>query len=291
MNIIILTGLSGAGKSQASSAFEDIGYYCVDNLPPALLKKFAELCVQSGDQQSDIVVVIDVRSSTNFDELLHVVDGFDGSQINCTIVYLEAEDKTLINRYKQTRRRHPLVSEDEDDAASLENAIIKERKILEPVKNRANYIIDTSLFSASQLNERIISTFADKEYSGMVVTCTSFGYKYGIPSDADLVFDVRCLPNPFYIPELKEKTGTDREVRDFVMSSPHTTGLIEHLFSLIDYLMPLYAAEGKRQLTVAVGCTGGKHRSVVIAEQLQAHFREKEIKAVINHRDKLKSKG
>ncbi|MBQ2756065.1 MAG: RNase adapter RapZ [Oscillospiraceae bacterium] len=291
MNIIILTGLSGAGKSQASSAFEDIGYYCVDNLPPALLKKFAELCVQSGDQQSDIVVVIDVRSSTNFDELLHVVDGFDGSQINCTIVYLEAEDKTLINRYKQTRRRHPLVSEDEDDAASLENAIIKERKILEPVKNRANYIIDTSLFSASQLNERIISTFADKEYSGMVVTCTSFGYKYGIPSDADLVFDVRCLPNPFYIPELKEKTGTEQEVRDFVLNSQHTEGLISHLFSLIDYLLPLYAAEGKRQLTVAVGCTGGKHRSVVIAEQLQAHFREKEIKAVINHRDKLKSKG
>ena len=291
MNIIILTGLSGAGKSQASSAFEDIGYYCVDNLPPALLKKFAELCVQSGDQQSDIVVVIDVRSSTNFDELLSVVDNFDASQINCTIVYLEAEDKTIIKRYKQTRRRHPLVWDEEDDAASLENAIVKERKILEPVKNRANYIIDTTHFSASQLNERIISTFTDKEYSGMVVTCTSFGYKYGIPADADLVFDVRCLPNPFYVPELKEKTGTEQEVRDFVLNSQHTEGLINHLFSLIDYLLPLYAAEGKRQLTVAVGCTGGKHRSVVIAEQLQAYFLKKEVKAVINHRDRLKNKG
>ena len=290
MNIIILTGLSGAGKSQASSAFEDIGYYCVDNLPPALLKKFAELCVQSGDQQSDIVVVIDVRSANNFDELLEVTDSFADSGIKCDIVYLEAEDKTLINRYKQTRRRHPLISDENPETASLENALKKEREILSPVKSRANYIIDTSLFSAAQLKERIVSTFTDNEYSGMMVTCMSFGYKYGIPSDADLVFDVRCLPNPFYIPELKEKTGLEEEVKEYVLNSPHTKGMLEHLYSLIDYLLPLYSAEGKRQLTIAVGCTGGKHRSVVIASKLQEHLRRKEIKAVTNHRDRLRSK-
>ena len=287
MNIIILTGLSGAGKSEAASAFEDIGYYCVDNLPPALLKKFAELCVQSGDQQSNIAVTIDIRSSTSFDELLAVVDSLRDSGVRCDIVFLEAEDKTLINRYKQTRRRHPLVS-DEADSSSLEKALTAERSMLAPVKNRANYIIDTTFFSAAQLKSRIISTFSDNEYSGMVITCTSFGYKYGIPSDADLVFDVRCLPNPFYVPELREKTGLDTGVSEYVMRWPQTKGLFEHLYSLIDYLLPLYSAEGKRQLTIAVGCTGGKHRSVVFASEIQKHLLSRDIKAVINHRDMLK---
>ena len=287
MNIIILTGLSGAGKSEAASAFEDIGYYCVDNLPPALLKKFAELCVHSGDQQSNIVVTIDIRSSTCFDELLSVIDSLRESGVRCDIVFLEAEDKVLINRYKQTRRRHPLVS-DEADSSSLEKALKSERAMLSPVKNRANYIIDTSFFSSRQLKDRIISTFSDNEYSGMIITCTSFGYKYGIPADADLVFDVRCLPNPFYVPELCEKTGLDPDVHDYVMLWPQTTGLFEHLYSLIDYLLPLYSAEGKRQLTIAAGCTGGKHRSVVFASEIQKYLLSRGIKAVINHRDMLK---
>ncbi len=287
MNIIILTGLSGAGKSEAASAFEDIGYYCVDNLPPALLKKFAELCIQSGDQQSNIVVTIDIRSSTSFDELLAVIDHLHESGVRCDVVFLEAEDKVLINRYKQTRRRHPLVS-DETDASSLVKALSAERELLAPVKNRANYVIDTSFSSAAQLKDRIISTFSDNEYSGMVITCTSFGYKYGIPSDADLVFDVRCLPNPFYVPELREKTGLDAGVHDYVMRWPQTRGLFEHLYSLIDYLLPLYAAEGKRQLTIATGCTGGRHRSVVFASEIRKYLLSRDIKAVINHRDMLK---
>jgi len=287
MDIIILTGLSGAGKSEASSAFEDIGYYCVDNLPPALLKKFAELCVQSGDQQSNIVVTVDIRSYKSFDELFEVIDQLRGSGVRCDVVFLEAEDKVLINRYKQTRRRHPLVSDD-SDSASLEKALRMERGMLSSVKGCANYIIDTSLLSAAQLKERIISTFSDSEYGSMVITCTSFGYKYGIPADADLVFDVRCLPNPFYVPELKEKTGVEADVREYVMRWPQTKGLFERLYARIDYLLPLYSTEGKRQLTIAVGCTGGKHRSVVFASEIQKYLQAKEIKAVINHRDMLK---
>ncbi len=289
MDVVILTGLSGAGKSNATHVLEDLGYYCVDNMPPKLIEKFAEFCMQSGGKISKIAIIADIRSGSVFDDLITSVDKMRAWGFKCNTVFLDASDDVLIKRYKETRRKHPLLTDDKvDDSLSLADAIKNERALLKIVRENSDYILDTSLLSVKQLSEWFIGTFSDSSETSILVTCTSFGYKYGIPTDADLVFDVRCLPNPFYIRELKEKTGLDKSVSDYVFKWKQSSELLERLIELIDYLLPLYIEEGKGQLTIAVGCTGGKHRSVAFAEKIAAHMRGKNVKSVINHRDILK---
>jgi len=282
MDLVIVTGMSGAGKTQAINALEDAGYFCVDNVPPQLLTKFAELPAQSGGKISKIALVVDVRSKDMFAQYFACLQDLTAARFNYKTLFLDCDDKVLLTRYKETRRRHPLLSE---EVTSVEKAIDREREMLESVKSHADFVIDSSLYSASQMKARIRDLFSAGLGGSMVVTCTSFGFKFGLPVDADLVFDVRCLPNPFYEKELKDKTGLDKPVRDFVLGFPQASGLIPRLLSLVDYLIPLYIQEGKSQLVVAIGCTGGKHRSVVFAELLAEHLKEQDISVNISHRD------
>lgn len=282
MEFIIVTGLSGAGKSRAVNVLEDIGFYCVDNMPPKLLPKFAELCLQSQDKLSRVALVIDVRGGRQFEGLLDSLDELKRQGGEYKILFLECSDQVLARRYKETRRQHPL-------AASCGGSVIKaielERTLLKAARARTDYLIDTSYLSPAQLRERLVGLFLGSEKSGMQVQCMSFGFKYGYPAEADLVLDVRCLPNPFYVDELKHKTGLDQDVRDYVLDQDVTKGFQTRLYSLIDYLLPLYSEEGKSQLVVAIGCTGGKHRSVALAEELARHVADQGIKVAVNHRD------
>ncbi|MFR1435319.1 MAG: RNase adapter RapZ [Acutalibacteraceae bacterium] len=282
MEFIIVTGLSGAGKSRAVNVLENIGFYCVDNMPPKLLPKFAELCLQSQDKLSRVALVIDVRGGRQFEGLLDSLDELKRQGGEYKILFLECSDQVLARRYKETRRQHPL-------AASCGGSVIKaielERTLLKAARARTDYLIDTSYLSPAQLRERLVGLFLGSEKSGMQVQCMSFGFKYGYPAEADLVLDVRCLPNPFYVDELKHKTGLDQDVRDYVLDKDVTKGFQTRLYSLIDYLLPLYSEEGKSQLVVAIGCTGGKHRSVALAEELARHVADQGIKVAVNHRD------
>ncbi len=282
MEFIIVTGLSGAGKSRAVNVLEDIGFYCVDNMPPKLLPKFAELCLQSQDKLSRVALVIDVRGGRQFEGLLDSLDELKRQGGEYKILFLECSDQVLARRYKETRRQHPL-------AASCGGSVIKaielERTLLKAARARTDYLIDTSYLSPAQLRERLVGLFLGSEKSGMQVQSMSFGFKYGYPAEADLVLDVRCLPNPFYVDELKHKTGLDQDVRDYVLDKDVTKGFQTRLYSLIDYLLPLYSEEGKSQLVVAIGCTGGKHRSVALAEELARHVADQGIKVAVNHRD------
>lgn len=282
MEFIIVTGLSGAGKSRAVNVLEDIGFYCVDNMPPKLLPKFAELCLQSQDKLSRVALVIDVRGGRQFEGLLDSLDELKRQGGEYKILFLECSDQVLARRYKETRRQHPL-------AASCGGSVIKaielERTLLKAARARTDYLIDTSYLSPAQLRERLVGLFLGSEKSGMQVQCMSFGFKYGYPAEADLVLDVRCLPNPFYVDELKHKTGLDQDVRDYVLDKDVTKGFQTRLYSLIDYLLPLYSEEGKSRLVVAIGCTGGKHRSVALAEELARHVADQGIKVAVNHRD------
>ena len=282
MEFIIVTGLSGAGKSRAVNVLEDIGFYCVDNMPPKPLPKFAELCLQSQDKLSRVALVIDVRGGRQFEGLLDSLDELKRQGGEYKILFLECSDQVLARRYKETRRQHPL-------AASCGGSVIKaielERTLLKAARARTDYLIDTSYLSPAQLRERLVGLFLGSEKSGMQVQCMSFGFKYGYPAEADLVLDVRCLPNPFYVDELKHKTGLDQDVRDYVLDKDVTKGFQTRLYSLIDYLLPLYSEEGKSQLVVAIGCTGGKHRSVALAEELARHVADQGIKVAVNHRD------
>lgn len=282
MELIIVTGMSGAGKSQAINALEDMGYYCVDNVPPRLLAKFAELPGQSQGTISRVALVVDVRSHGMFSDFLSCLEELRSGGFLLRVLFLDCDDKVLQTRYKETRRRHPLQS---DELSSVRDAILREREMLEPAWQSADYTVDSSMLSVTQLKNRVRELFANEESHSMRVTCMSFGFKYGIPVDSDLVFDVRCLPNPFYVDELKHRVGTEEPVRAFVMGYEAAQGLSDRLLSLFDYLIPLYIQEGKSQLVVSMGCTGGKHRSVVFAERLGKHFREKGISVGISHRD------
>lgn len=286
MDFLIVTGLSGAGKSRAVDALEDIGFFCVDNIPPSLISKFAEMAVQSGKRLSKIAVVTDVRGGELFYDFIKELDLLKEREVVYKLLFLDCNDQTLIRRYKETRRKHPLLDSNEP---SVEKAVKMERELLLHARERADYIIDTSFLSAIQLKERISSIFLDNISNSMLINCMSFGFKYGSPSEADLVFDVRCLPNPFYIDELKYKTGLESEVSDYVMSWPQAQELLNKLIDLIDYLIPLYLSEGKSQLTIAVGCTGGKHRSVTFAERFYAHLTDMNKKVAVNHRDITKN--
>jgi UPF0042 nucleotide-binding protein len=279
-----VTGLSGAGKSRTIDALEDIGFYCVDNIPPKLISKFVELSMQSEGKLDKLAIVTDVRGGDLFNDFLSEIDKLKEMECDYKILFLDADSKVLIDRYKFTRRKHPLM----EQCGSLEAAVLKERRILKKVRERASYVIDTSFLTAMQLKERILKIFLNNVGSGMFISCVSFGFKHGSPSEADLVFDVRCLPNPYYIEELKSKTGLDKPVSEYVMSFPESRELRDKLFDLVDFLQPLYTREGKSSLVIAIGCTGGHHRSVTFAELLNEHLLEKGYNSSVTHRDILK---
>ena len=282
MEFLIVTGLSGAGKSRAVDALEDIGFYCVDNIPPKLIPTFYDLCAKAGNTFSRVAVVTDIRGGDMFSSLFETLDDLKNEDKHYRILFLDANDYVLINRFKETRRKHPLA---ENNLGSLEQAVKLEREILRPVREKADYIIDTSFLSPAQLKERISNLFLGDSSQALMVHCVSFGFKYGIPTEADLVFDVRCLPNPFYIEELKHLTGLDEPVYSYVMKWEQTQGFLQRFLSLIDYMLPLYRSEGKSQLFVGIGCTGGKHRSVALAQLLYNHLLEKGQRASVHHRD------
>ena len=284
MQCVIVTGLSGAGKSRTIDALEDIGFYCVDNIPPKLISKFVELSMQSEGKLDKLAIVTDVRGGDLFNDFLSEIDKLKEMNCDYKILFFDADSKVLIDRYKFTRRKHPLM----EQCGSLEAAVAKERRILRKVRERASYVIDTTFLTAMQLKERILKIFLNNIGSGMFISCVSFGFKHGVPSEADLVFDVRCLPNPFYIEELKNKTGLDKPVSDYVMQFEQSKTLKDKLFDLIDFLQPLYISEGKSSLVIAIGCTGGHHRSVTFAELLNEHLLEKGYNSSVTHRDILK---
>ncbi|WP_048601342.1 RNase adapter RapZ [Rubeoparvulum massiliense] len=280
ISMVIITGMSGAGKTVAMQSLEDNGFYCIDNLPPVLIPKFAELIEQSGGKIGRVALVIDLRGRQFFDQLftsLNQLNQFQG--LNVKIVYLDASDQTLISRYKQTRRRHPLAPE-----GSLLDGIQRERKLLEELKGRANLILDTSRMKPLQLRERMVDSFVIKEEGRFPVYILSFGFKYGMPIDADLVFDVRFLPNPHYVDSLRPRTGKDPEVAEYVMKWKDTEQFLEQLTQFLTYLLPQYKREGKGQIVIAIGCTGGKHRSVTIADYLYRYYAQ-DFRTSIAHRD------
>jgi UPF0042 nucleotide-binding protein len=281
LSFIIVTGVSGAGKSRAVNALEDIGFYCVDNMPPTLIPKFAELCMQTQGKITDIAIVTDVRGGALFNSLFEGLEELKKQGCDYKILFIDADDSVIKRRFKETRRKHPL----SEAGISIEDALKEERQILRPARERADYIIDTTNLSPAQLKQRLTVLFLGDNKTGLFVNCVSFGFKYGTPTEGDLVFDVRCFPNPFYVDELKKLTGLDDPVRDYVFASPTTQGFVVRLFDMIDYLTPLYIEEGKSQLVVCIGCTGGKHRSVAIAEALYKHLLEKGIRTAVNHRD------
>ncbi len=282
MDFTIVTGLSGAGKSRIMDAFEDIGYYCVDNLPPILLAQFARLFADKHGETEKVALAVDSRGATDIGDFEQGLEGMRAQDISFRIVFLECEDNVLVKRYKETRRRHPLT---EIGDTSITQAIERERKMLRNMKATADYIIDTSRLTTAQMREHVVKMFTDNPDSVMPVQCMSFGFKYGAPLEADLVLDVRCFRNPFYVEELKQKTGLDKEVRDFVLNSDASRGFEEHLFGLVDYMLPLYRNEGKSQLVIAIGCTGGKHRSVTFTERLAEHLKKDNVPVIVNHRD------
>ncbi len=283
MEILIISGLSGGGKSKAASYLEDMGFYIVDNMPAAMILKFAEFCAGGNGRYDRVALVYDVRTADSFVELFDVLDQLK-VQLNdaCHLLFLEASDETIIKRYKETRRRHPL----REKAASLEEAVAREREMMAAVRERADYIINTSRTSTAQLRGELLRLF-DKsgEKGGMTVSITSFGFKYGIPVEADLVFDVRMLPNPFYIDELRHQTGLDDGVREYIFRFPQSGELLRHLRELLGFSLPLYAEEGKTGLVIAVGCTGGHHRSVALTHALAAYIRELGYQVTESHRD------
>ncbi|MBQ8730065.1 MAG: RNase adapter RapZ [Lachnospiraceae bacterium] len=280
MRIVIVTGMSGAGKSTALKMLEDAGYYCVDNMPIKLITKFVELATQNSDVER-IALGIDIRSGQSLGEFDEILNNMEKENYSFEILFLDASDSVLVRRYKETRRNHPL-----SGAGRVDIGIQQEREELEFLRKRADYIINTSRLLSIELKRKIEEIFVnDKVFSNLYVTVLSFGFKYGIPNDADLVFDVRFLPNPYYIDELREKTGNDEEVNDFVMSNNISVEFLDKLKDLVNFLIPNYIAEGKNQLVIAIGCTGGKHRSVTIANHLAKSLSEGDIGIKVEHRD------
>lgn len=283
MRFIIVTGMSGAGKSTALKMLEDMGYFCVDNLPVQLVPKLGELLSVPGTEINKIALGMDIRSDLGKDELQKSLESLEHMKVNYEILFLESSDEVLIKRYKETRRSHPLAG-----AGRVDQGIKEERKKLQNLKKRADYLIDTSRMLTRELKGELHKIFVEnKEFKNLYITVLSFGFKYGVPSDADLVFDVRFLPNPYYIEELRPKSGNDPEVRDYVMDNEKTKVFLEKLTDMIRFLIPNYVAEGKTQLVIGIGCTGGKHRSVTLANALyQALEREEENYGIkIEHRD------
>lgn len=281
MKIVIVTGMSGAGKTTALRVLEDAGYYCVDNMPISLVMKFAELASVQENGNTDIALGVDIRSGSALGELTEILKKMEARHYNCKILFLDASDEVLVKRYKETRRVHPLAKDNRVD-----KGIEKERKELEFLKKKADYIIDTSHLLTRELKLELEKIFvSDKEYSNLFVSIVSFGFKYGIPTDADLVFDVRFLPNPYYLDELRPLTGNDKAIQDYVMSFEQAGEFLKKLEDMIDFLIPNYILEGKNSLVIAIGCTGGKHRSVTLAKELWEHMKGMEYGLKLEHRD------
>ncbi|WP_078429931.1 RNase adapter RapZ [Alkalihalobacterium alkalinitrilicum] len=287
IQIVIITGMSGAGKTVAVQSFEDLGYFCVDNLPPALIPKFIDLIESSGGKMNKVALVIDLRGREFFDHFFEVIDKLGSTShlhLNPQVLFLDAKDAKLVQRYKETRRSHPLAPK----GLPLEG-IKAEREMLEELKGRAQQIIDTTDLKPIQLREKISQRFSNEEQALFSVNVMSFGFKYGIPIDADLVFDVRFLPNPHYIDHMRPKTGLDEEVSSYVLKWSETQQFIEKLRDLLAFMLPQYKREGKSQLVVGIGCTGGKHRSVTLAEYFGEYF-SNEYVVHVSHRDIDKGK-
>jgi len=281
VEFLIITGMSGAGKSLCVKYFEDIGYFCVDNLPPSLVPKFAEICLQGQNKMDRIALIMDIRGGSMFLDLFPALESLAAYGISYKILFLEAQDNVLVKRFKETRRMHPLSPE-----GRILDGIREERRILQPVKEKAHYIIDTSNLTPRQLKQEIHNLFVEgKPFSGLIISVISFGFKYGVPIDCDLVFDVRFIPNPYYIDSLKNLTGNDEEVSEYVMSFHESRVFLTKLVDLLDFLIPNYVKEGKNQLVIGIGCTGGKHRSVTIANQLFDILKAKNSSVVLEHRD------
>ena len=283
MEFLIVSGLSGAGKSTVMSILEDSGYFCVDNLPPVLIPKFAELCLAGAGSYERVAMVCDIRGGENFDGLFEAMDALKAMRFQYKVVFVEADDAAIIKRYKETRRSHPLMGE----VDSLSQAVARERIVMEPVRRRSDYVITTTSLPVQKLRGQVLDLFAPyrKSANEMSVTVTSFGFKYGLPLEADLVFDVRFLPNPFYVEELRPQTGLDQGVSDYVFANPAARELMERLRGLMDFLLPHFVEEGKSALVVAIGCTGGRHRSVAVTHALTEYIQSLGYAAGETHRD------
>ena len=281
MRFVIVTGMSGAGKTSVLKFLEDINFFCVDNLPPALLPKFAELCYEQEGEIERVAMGIDIRGGRLFNDLFEVLSDLQSKGYEYEILFLDASDEVLIKRYKETRRSHPLSRN-----GSIQEGILKEREILRNIKTKATYIIDTSQALTRQLKEQINGIFVEnKKHENLVITIQSFGFKYGIPTDSDLVFDVRFLPNPFYISELKELTGNDEPVSSYVMQFEESQIFLNKLVDMVEFLIPLYIKEGKNNLVISIGCTGGKHRSVTLANALYQALGQENHTLILQHHD------
>ena len=284
MEIVIISGMSGAGKTVAMQSFEDLGYFCVDNMPPALMPKFWELMRQTG-KVSKVALVVDLRSRAFYDQMGDIlVDMRDKPGLTLRIVFLDATDSELVSRYKETRRSHPLAMD-----GRLMDGITKERDLLADLKHHAYIVIDTTTMTPRELRERLFTEFKTQKQTTFHVEVMSFGFKYGLPIDADIVMDVRFLPNPFYIPELKQHTGLDQGVYDYVMGNPLAEQFYQQYVTMLDTIMPAYVKEGKTSLTIAIGCTGGQHRSVAFARRIGEHLKE-QYTVDVSHRDVHKHK-
>ena len=283
MEFIIVSGLSGAGKSTVISILEDSGFFCVDNLPPVLIPKFAELCLAGTGAYERVAMVCDIRGGQTFDALFDSLDALKEMQFDYKILFVEADTETIIKRYKETRRAHPLMTGD----MTLTEAVEEERRAMEPVRARAAYIIKTTALSTKKLRDEVLSLFAPnrEKKEEMSISVTSFGFKYGIPMEADMVFDVRFLPNPFYVDELRPMCGLDAPVRDYIFQYQETEEFMGHLERLMTFLLPRFVEEGKSALVIAVGCTGGRHRSVAVTRALAQTIRKLGYNAGENHRD------
>ncbi len=284
MRFVIVTGMSGAGKSTALKILEDLGYFCADNLPMPLVEKFAELSSTSEMEYNKVALGVDIRSGIEIGAMQQVLERLTGKEIDYEILYLDAQDQVLLKRYKETRRSHPLARD-----GRIDDGIRREREALDFLKKQADYIIDTSKLLTRELRGEMEKIFVNSlEYRNIYITILSFGFKYGIPADSDLVFDVRFLPNPYYIDELKHKTGKDAEVQNYVMKYDVAHQFLEKLEDMVEFLLPNYVSEGKNQLVISIGCTGGKHRSVTLAERLYQYLsRHSEYGLKLEHRDIL----
>ncbi len=281
MRLIVITGISGAGKSLVANYLEDVGYFCIDNLPPLLIPKIVEICSQSYKKMDKIAVVIDVRGGELLNDLFPALEALIADGYTFEMLFMEASDKIIIDRYKESRRSHPLAQE-----GRIAKGLEEERYLLQKIKDRADYIIDTSSLAPRQLKEAVTGIIGkDNATQGLVINIISFGFKYGIPIECDLIFDVRFIPNPYYIESLRKLTGENEKVRRYVFKMPETEEFLEKLYSMLDFLLPNYIKEGKSQLVIGIGCTGGRHRSVAIANELGKKLEQMENRVVVEHRD------
>jgi len=286
-DLVLITGMSGAGRTEAIHTFEDLGYFCIDNLPPALLDQLVELAALPGSRIRKVAVVCDVRGGVFFEDLIAAIDRLEERGNHPRILFLSADDRTLVRRFKETRRRHPLA-----EVGSVASGIAEERRRLEAIERRADFRVDTTDLPPQDLRALIREEFVPAGHENqMMVTVSSFGFKYGVPIDADIVMDVRFLPNPHYIDRLRPKTGLDRPVRAYVLEKPETAVFLDRWLPLVEFLLPNYLSEGKTALHIALGCTGGKHRSVVLAERTAEFIRQDGYTVAVTHRDIARDKA